>query len=59
MSVSGIGGSNDMMMQMMQVLMKGMQESADLSKAMIAVSVENTIIADKMSIAQQIIDVYA
>lgn len=59
MSVSGIGGSNDMMMQMMQVLMKGMQESADLSKNMIAIGVENTIIADKMSIAQQIIDVYA
>ena len=59
MGVSGIRGSNDMMMSMMQTLMQGMQKSADLSKSMIAVGVENTIIADKMSIAQQIIDVYA
>lgn len=59
MGVSGIRGSNDMMMQMMQTLMQGMQKSTDLSKAMISIGVENTIIADKMSIAQQIIDVYA
>ena len=59
MGASGIRGSNDMMMNMMQTLMQGMQKSADLSKSMIAVGVENTIIADKMSIAQQIIDVYA
>ncbi len=59
MGVSGIRGSNDMMMSMMQTLMQGMQKSADLSKNMIAIGVENTIIADKMSITQEIIDVYA
>lgn len=59
MGVTGLRGSNDMMAQMMQTLMQGMQKSADLSKNMIAIGVENTIIADKMSIAQQIIDVYA
>ena len=59
MGASGIRGSNDMMMNMMQTLMQGMQKSADLSKSMIAISVENTIIADKMAIAQEIIDVYA
>ncbi len=59
MSVGGIRGSNDAMAQMMQTLMKGMQESADLSKSMIAIGVENSIIGEKMAIAQEIIDVYA
>ncbi len=59
MGVAGIRASNDMMVQMMQVLMQGMQKSTDLSMAMVSMGVENTIIADKMSIAQQIIDVYA
>lgn len=59
MGVGGINASNQMMMQMMQILMQGMQKQTDLATQMIAVSVENTMIADKMSIAQQIIDVYA
>lgn len=59
MGMAGIRGSNDAMVQMMQTLMQGMQKSTDLSKAMISVGVQNTIIADKMSIGQQIIDVYA
>ncbi len=59
MGASGIRGSNDTMVQMMQTLMQGMRKSADLSKSMIAIGVENTIVADKMSIAQEIIDVYA
>lgn len=59
MGVAGLGAANDNMMMLMQVLMKGMQESTDLSKNMIAVGVENKIIGDKMALAQQIIDVYA
>ncbi len=59
MGVTGLRASNDGMVQLMQTLMQGMQKSTDLSKSMIAIGVENTIIADKMSIAQQIIDVYA
>ena len=59
MSVGGVGGANDMMMQMMQILMQGMQEQMDLSKKMLAMGVENGIIAEKMATAQQIIDVYA
>ncbi len=59
MGVAGLRSSYDTMTSLMQTLMQGMQKSADLSKSMIAVGVENTIVADKMSIAQQIIDVYA
>ena len=59
MGVAGLRSSYDTMTSLMQTLMQGMQKSADLSKNMIAVGVENTIVADKMSIAQQIIDVYA
>ncbi len=59
MGMTGIRGSNDSMAQLMQTLMQGMQKSADLSKNMIAISVENGIIGEKMAIAQEIIDVYA
>ena len=59
MSVGGVGGANDMMMQLMQVLMQGMQEQMDLSQKMIAAGVEIGISNDKMAIAQNIIDVYA
>ncbi len=59
MGVAGLRSSYDTMTSLMQTLMQGMQKSTDLSKSMIAVGVENTIVADKMSIAQQIIDVYA
>ncbi len=55
MSIGGINASNDMMAAMMQTLMKGMQESADLSKSMISIGVENSIIGEKMAIAQDII----
>ncbi len=60
-----LNASNDMMAAMMQTLMKGMQESANLSKNMIAMSVENKAIGEKMAIAQSIVsanggvDVYA
>ncbi len=59
MAVGGIGGANDAMMQMMQILMQGMTAQTELCQDMVAVSLENTIIGDKMSTAQQIIDVYA
>lgn len=59
MSVGGVSGANDHMMMLMQTLMKGVQEQSELCLDMVAISVENTIIADKMSIAQQIVDVYA
>lgn len=59
MGVGGIAATNDHMMLMMQILMQGMREQADMSKKMIALGVENSLIADKMATAQQIIDVYA
>ncbi len=59
MSVTGVSGANQMMADLMRVLMQGMQEQMDMSQQMIAVGVENSIIADKMEIAQSIIDVYA
>lgn len=59
MSVSGVSGANDMMMQLMQILMQGMQEQMDLSQKMIATNVELSIGAGKMATAQNIIDVYA
>lgn len=59
MSAGGVGGANDMMVQLMQILMQGMQEQMAMSQKMIAVGVENGLAADKMSIAQSIIDVYA
>ncbi len=62
MSVGGVGGGNgggQMMAVMMQMLMKGMEQQADMAEKLIAVSLENSISADKMNIAQNIIDVYA
>lgn len=59
MSVSGVSGANDMMMQMMQMLMQGMQQQMEMSQKMLAMGVENSLILDKMAIAQNIIDVYA
>ncbi len=59
MGISGLRASYDGMAQMMQILMQGMQETTDLTKGMIAMNVENSIIGEKMAIAQQIIDVYA
>lgn len=59
MSVGGVGGANDLAMQMMQVLLQGMQEQMALSQKAIAMNVENGIAAEKMAIAQNIIDVYA
>jgi hypothetical protein len=59
MSVGGVSGANDMMMQLMQILMQGMQEQMDMSQKVLAMGVENGIIADKMAVAQNIIDVYA
>ena len=59
MGVSGINASNDHMMMMMQILMQGMKDQAEMAQSMVAVSVENSIIGEKMATAQQIIDVYA
>ncbi|MDR1744774.1 MAG: hypothetical protein LBS30_03360 [Planctomycetota bacterium] len=65
MAIGGINAANDTMATLMQTLMKGMQESADLSKNMITVGVENRIIGEKMGIANAIVvanggvDVYA
>ena len=55
----GISGINSNMAQLMQVLLKGVEESTDLAMASVAVSVENKVAADKMAIAQSIIDTYA
>ncbi len=59
MGVSGVSGANDMMMQLMQLLMQGMQEQMEMSQKVLAVGMENSLVSDKMSIAQNIIDVYA
>ncbi|MCD8352466.1 MAG: hypothetical protein LUC93_17825 [Planctomycetaceae bacterium] len=59
MGVGGISGANDAMMQMMQILMQGMAEQTELCENMVAVSIENSMIGQKMATAQQIIDVYA
>ena len=55
----GISGINSNMAQLMQVLLKGVEESTDLAMASIAVGVECKVAADKMAIAQNIIDTYA
>lgn len=59
MSVGGVGGANDMMMRLVQILMQGMQEQVDLSQKMLAANVEIAASVDQMAIAQNIIDVYA
>lgn len=59
MSVGGVGGANDGMAALMQILMQGMKSQTDMCEKMISVSLENSIIGEKMSIAEQIIDVYA
>lgn len=56
---AGLSGVNSDMAALMQILMQGMTKQADMAQAMVAANVENQIIADKMAIAQQIIDVYA
>ena len=55
----GISGVNSNMAQLMQVLLKGVEESTDLAMASVAISVESKVAADKMAIAQSIIDTYA
>ncbi|MCC8181236.1 MAG: hypothetical protein LIP23_10055 [Planctomycetes bacterium] len=57
--VSGVNGANSMMADLMRVLMQGMQEQMDLSKQMLAVGLDTSFQADKMALAQNIIDVYA
>ena len=59
MGVGGVGGANDSMMQLMQILMQGMQAQTELCEDMVALTVENSSVATKMATAQQIIDVYA
>lgn len=56
---SGISGANSHMAGLMQILMQGAQESSDKAMAMVAVNVQNQVAADKMAIAQSIIDTYA
>ncbi len=56
---TGISGINSHMGDMMRILMQGVQETTDLAQASVAVGVENKIAADKMAIAQSIIDAYA
>ena len=56
---AGVTGANQMMADLMRILMQGMQEQVDLSKKMLQMSVEMSASADKMAIAQNIIDVYA
>lgn len=59
MGISVFNASNDMMVKMMQTLMQGMQQSAELATDMVAVNIENAASGQKMAIAQHIIDVYA
>lgn len=59
MSISTLNASNDNMAMLMNILMKGMRQTADMSQKMIAMNVENSIIGEKMATAQNIIDVYA
>ncbi len=59
MSINTLNAANDNMMMLMQILMKGMNQGAELSKKMLAVNLENTVIGEKMATAQNIIDVYA
>ncbi len=59
MSVSALNASQDHMMMMMQVLMKGMKQTADMSQQLLSVNLQNSIAGEKMAIAQNIIDVYA
>lgn len=59
MNISLLNASNNNMMSMMQSLMKGMQQSSQLQTDMVAVNLENSISAEKMDMAQHIIDVYA
>lgn len=56
---SGISGINSNMAGLMQILMQGVKQSSDLAMASVAVGVENQVAADKMAIAQSIIDAYA
>ncbi len=56
---SGISGANSNMANLMQILMQGVKESNDLTMANVAAGVENKMAADKMAIAQSIIDAYA
>lgn len=56
---SGVSGANDMMASLIGILMQGMQQQTNMSQKAIAVGVENSIVADKMALAQNIIDVYA
>lgn len=59
MGVGGVSSANDSMMQLMQILMQGMQAQTGLCEDMVALTVENSSVATKMATAQQIIDVYA
>lgn len=59
MSVSGVDGANTMMVEMMRILMQGMQEQMAMSQKMLAVGVEMSLADDQMALAQHIIDVYA
>ncbi len=62
MSVGGVGGGSgggQMMGVMLELLQKGMEQQTEMAEKLIAVSLENSISADKMNLAQNIIDVYA
>lgn len=59
MGISLLNAQHDMMRNLMQTMMKGMQQSSELATDMVALNVENSIAGEKMQLAQQIIDVYA
>jgi hypothetical protein len=56
---SGISGANSQMAELMQILMQGLKDAGGASMAAVTVNVENSVAADKMTIAQSIIDAYA
>ncbi|MDR1612462.1 MAG: hypothetical protein LBT97_06710 [Planctomycetota bacterium] len=56
---SGIGGANSQMAELMRILTQGLKEAGDASMAAVAANVEDGIAAEKMAIAQSIIDAYA
>ena len=56
---AGISGVNNNLAALMQILLQGAEKSTDMAMAAVAVSVENMAAAQKMAIAQSIIDTYA
>ena len=56
----GLSGIHSNMANMMQILLQGIaKQSSELAMASVAASVEMQVAAEKMAIAESIIDTYA